>query len=152
MLGIYQINRWFIQSYHYFFQICLQSTNEGLTNENNVMKLKLQGLENQYKLMNGMFFSFLTYQVTYLMFLWWRIMENGDHYCSMQANTHNLFMHEVSWRWMMTYRFLIVNLYHMFMFFPSWLYEVCTLGSICYTQHVSCFFTIYISHEICAYH
>ena len=85
-----------------------------LATENNMMQLNLQGLEQQYKLMNTMLFSFLASQVTYLMFLWWRAMENSDHHCAIQANAHNLFMHEVSWRWMMTNRFLIVNLYHMF--------------------------------------
>lgn len=117
----------------FLLNICLWSTTDELVTENNMMKLKLHGLDQQYKLMNDIFLSFLASQVTYFMFLWWCTKENSDHHCAIQTNTHNLFMHEVSWRWMMTYRFLIVNLYHMFMFFPSWLYEVWTLGSICYT-------------------
>ena len=124
MLRVYILNCCFVQSSYYFFRIYVCRVHlMGLQLKTIWWKLKLQGLEQQYKLMNGMLFSFLASPVTYLMFLWWRAKENSDHHCAIQANTHNLFMHEVSWRWMMTYRFLIVNLYHMFMFFPSWLYD-----------------------------
>ena len=84
-----------------------------LATENNMMKLKLQGLEQQYKLMNGMLFSFLASQVTYLMFLWWRTKENSDHHCAIQDNTE-LISAQSDWGRMMTNIFFIVNLYHMF--------------------------------------
>ena len=97
----------------FLLNICLQGTTDVLATENNMMKLKLQGLEQQYKLMNGMLFSFLTYQVTYLMFLWWRTKENSDHHWAIQDNTE-LISAGCDWRWMMTKDYLFVNLYHMF--------------------------------------
>lgn len=54
----------------FLLNICLWSTTDELVTENNMMKLKLHGLDQQYKLMNDIFLSFLASQVTYFMFLW----------------------------------------------------------------------------------
>ena len=91
----------------------MKSTADWLASDNNMMKLKLQGLEQQYKLLIGIVFSFLASQVTYLIFLWWRTKENSDHHWAIQDNTE-LISAGCDWRWMMTKDYLFVNLYHMF--------------------------------------